>query len=528
MTYTGAKAGPGSGPARCGGIKVPQLGLSAMNIKRVARAVALMVACGLALVSCSSDGGGSAVGGGGTTPGGTTSEGSEPGAIGGGSAEYATGTSIPLPLAPAEIIFMHNGTQEPQRSYWQQVAADFEAQHPGVTVTVMPMATDDLRNDALPTAFETGTAPDLFQSWGGGQLVEWVNQGATRNLTEVLAPTIAELNPAEITNWQLDGQTFGLPYAIGPGGFWVNLNLLDQAGLVDNATTDAHGNVTGGTVQWPSTLEGLFDMWATLKEHNITPVAVGGGSGWAGPWWYYGLVSQMCSPDAITSASTQRDFTDPCWEEAASQLKQIVGKDVFNSEWGTTADQGGADSSAGLVVTGQAAMEYQGPWAGTVMANIFQSEPGNAGQSPEFLAWYPFPSVDSGGTGTVMAAGDGFSVLDPAMGSQARSDAAAALLAYLLSQSVQEQGLNFNYGGNNVVALPGIPTNQAAAAQISDPVLAKQAQTLAAATHTIPWLDVSLGSTVGSAMNDAVNSLMRGQISPDAVISSINAAAGNL
>jgi len=498
--------------------------------KRNVGAVAAILALGLTMTACDGGGGGATGTG---TEGGTAGNGQTTanggGAVGGGGNEaggYATGTNIPLPLAATEITWMQNGVEEPQRSFFAQVAADFEAQHPGVTVTIVPVETQELRNNALPQAFDSNDAPDLYQSWGGGQLTDWVNRGYAWDLTEVLAPTIAELNPVELTNWELNGANYGLPYAIGPAGFWVNLNLLNDAGLVQNASTDAQGNVVSGTVDWPTSLDGLKEMWTTLKDHDITPIAVGGGSGWAAPWWYYAIVTQTCSPETITAANEQRDFTDPCWEQAGTTLKGIVNEDVFNEGWETTPDQDGAESSAGLVATGQAAMELQGPWAGTVMAEIYRSESGGTGELPSFIAWYPFPDIS--GTGVVMAGGDGFSVLDPAMGSQARSDAAAALLAYLLSEPVQQQGMAFDWQGNQVVALPGIPTNRAAADQISGGVFGAQAATLAGATHTIPWLDIYLGDNIGSAMNDAVNSMMRGQISPSSVVTSLNDAAGNL
>jgi len=491
--------------------------LAGIKVAGLVAALALVGAC---------DGGASGGGGGATgSSGNGTGGGSAASGGNGGGTGYAVGTNIPLPLAPAEITWMHNGMEEPQRSYWEQVAADFEALHPGVNVTITEVPNADLRANAVFNAVDSGTAPDLFQSWGGGQLTEWVNEGVTRDLTEVLAPTISGLSSWAVPNWQLNSRMYGLPYAAGPAGFWVNLNVLNEAGLVDGATTDAAGNVTGGTVDWPTDLAGLFAMWSTIKEHGITPVAVGGGTGWAGPFWYYALVADICPAEAINTASELRDFSDGCWEQAGTKLKEVVGQGAFQSDWSTANDQAGAESSAGLVATGQAAMEFQGPWAGTVMSSIYQNQAGSTG-APGFLAWYPFPAAEPGQGAAILAGGDGFSVLDSSLSNTARSDAAAALLGFILSEQVQTEGLNFNLGGNNVVALPGIPTNQAAAAQVVDPVQVKQAAALSAATHTVPWLDVYLGSTIGSAMNNAVNSLMRGQIGAATVVDSIRTSAG--
>jgi len=503
-----------------------EMKVSRKVLARCAKTIAAVAVAGL-LASCSGDGGTGGVGvnGAGSGDGSGTPGHGQTGETASG---YATGTNIALPLQPAQITWLHSGTEEPQRSYWAQVAADFEAQHPGVEVTVTAVDSQELRGNALTQAISAGQAPDLFQSWGGGQLTEWVNRGYARDLSEVMTPSLNSLSSGAATNWEVDGHAFGLPYAVGPAGFWVNLNLLNDAGLVTGATIDETGNVVSGTVDWPTDLAGLYAMWDTLADHGITPVAVAGGSGWAGPWWYFALITELCSADAISAAAELRDFSDSCWEEAGSTLKQLVSTGAFNTDWSTTPAQGDASSAAGQVVLGNAAMEFQGPWGRTVMANILQTETGDAARDANFIAWFPFPNRDGAGHGNIMAAGDGFSVIDPELSSQAQSDAAAALLGFILSEQVQAEGLNFNWHGRNVVALPGVPTNAAAAGQITDPVLAKQAQAVSAAAAQIPWLDVYLGTTVGSAMNNSINSLMRGQISAADAIANIRTAAGNI
>jgi raffinose/stachyose/melibiose transport system substrate-binding protein len=351
-----------------------------------------------------------------------------------------------------------------------------------------------------------------------------VNEGIAMNLSEVLVPTIADLGTLGAM-WEVDGQPFGLPFALGPAGFWVNLNLLDEAGLVNNVVRDG-GNVVGGDVDWPTSFDGLFAMWQTLKSHHINPVAVGGGSGWAASWWYYALATKICSAAALQKAGTTHDFVDPCWEQAAVTLADVVQKGVFHPDWAVTLASGSADSAAGQVVGGEAAMELMGPWALGEMTGIYSQV--NANGTPSFITWYPIPSVSDGaGAGNVMMGGAGFSVLNPDRGSEARSEAAAALLAYLLSESVQMAGVQYQFGNQAVNALPGAPVNPTAAAALTDTIAQRQAQNVAAATFTLPWLDVYLGPSVAGQISDAVNSLMRGQGTVAQVVNAIDVAIGN-
>ncbi|MCL1800738.1 MAG: ABC transporter substrate-binding protein, partial [Promicromonosporaceae bacterium] len=414
----------------------------------------------------------------------------------------APGTTLALPLEPADITWMHNGTGEPLNSFWASVAAEFEAANPGISVQVVAIQNEELRDTVLPNAFQGGNQPDLFQSWGGGELANWVSEGIVMDLTQVLAPTVADLGGATGI-WEVNGHNYGLPYTLGPAGFWVNLNLLNEAGLVNNATTDADGNVTGGTVDWPSDFDGLFAMWQTLRDHGITPVAVGGGDGWAAAWWYYAMASQACSPAALQAAQNDQDFSDGCWEQAAYDLQQVMDADAFNTGWQATSAQQGAASSAGQVIFGQAAMEFMGPWGGPVMAGLYHEQQGTEGGIPSFIGWEPVPAFPGGqGGGTLMAGGDGFSVLNPDRGSQARSDAAAALLAFILSDDVQTRAMDQETGG-----LPGNPTNPTAIATIDNQINLDQAEALGNASFTMQWLDTMLGDQF-AGMNDAIVAFM--------------------
>ena len=450
-------------------------------------------------------------------------------AANGTAAQYATGTTIPLPLSPADITWVHNATDGPLQAYFADVADQFMAQHPGVTVTISSMANDHLRETILPTALDAGGEPDLFQSWGGGEVVNWVNIGAVMDLSAALEPTVGTLG-ANAGSWVLDGAAFGLPYAVGPAGFWVNLNVLNDAGMVQGATLDAAGNVTGGTVDWPSDMAGLYDMWDAISANtDAAPVALGGGSPWAAAWWYYALVTKICSPQAIMAAGDYHDFTDECWQQAVSELGSVIGRNPFAAGWQDAPVTGGADSSAGQLVLGEAAMELMGPWAGRDLANAWQAAGSGDGSLPDFISWYPVPAVINGaGANSIMAGGDGFSVLAPARGSQARSDAAAALLAFLLSDQVQAEGAAFPWHGGTVDALPGIPANPVAANETADsPIAARQAEAITQATFVTPWLDTSLGQAIGNPMTDAVNGYMRGHGSAAGILTAINQAAGN-
>jgi hypothetical protein len=67
-----------------------------------------------------------------------------------------------------------------------------------------------------------------------------------------------------VAGWQVDGQTYALPFSYGVVGFWYNTELFDQAGI-----TTA-----------PATLTDWNDAVDKLKDAGIEPASVGAGDGW--------------------------------------------------------------------------------------------------------------------------------------------------------------------------------------------------------------------------------------------------------
>jgi raffinose/stachyose/melibiose transport system substrate-binding protein len=396
------------------------------------------------------------------------------------------------------ITWWHNGTGEPLNGFWRTVADEFEEKNPGVTVNVQAFQNEELRNTVLPNAFAGGNAPDLFQSWGGGELVDWVEQGIVKDISDVIPDTVEAIG-GTAAGWQVDGKTYGLPYTFGPAGFWVNKDLWTQAGLDVN--------------NFPTTMDELYAAWAKLADAGITPVAVGGGDTWpAAHWWYHSAVKTV-SPEALQAATTKHDFSDPAWVKAGENLQSILDANAFNKGWQATSAQQGAASSAGMVVTGKAAMELMGVWNAGVMGGIY-NEAQNLDAStppPDFLGWFPFPAIEGGdGSTSILGGGDGFSVHKDA------PEEAVKLLEYILSEDVQSR----------YAAQQNVPVTPGAESELTFQPLQDAAAALHAADYVQLWLDTAFGSEISAAMNPAIVQFMGGHGTPQDVVDAITSAAG--
>ena len=56
--------------------------------------------------------------------------------------------------------------------------------HPNVTIEIEQIETNDLQRTRVPAALQSGDAPDIFQAWGGGEMVQQVEAGYLMNLSD--------------------------------------------------------------------------------------------------------------------------------------------------------------------------------------------------------------------------------------------------------------------------------------------------------------------------------------------------------
>jgi raffinose/stachyose/melibiose transport system substrate-binding protein len=388
------------------------------------------------------------------------------------------------------ITWWHNSPNEPGRGYYEQVAKDFEDDHPGVTVEVSAMAHEDMV-DKLEAAFQSGDIPDIYMERGGGELADHVDAGMVRDLTDDAAEEIDKIG-GSVAGWQVDDQTYALPFSLGVVGFWYNTGLWDEAGISAP----------------PTTMGELYDAIGQLKEAGLTPISVGAGDKWpAAHYWYYAAV-RTCEQSVLEEAVTSLDFSDPCFVEAGEVLEDLLDTEPFNPGFLTTPAQEGATSASGLLATGKVATELQGHWEPGVMQGLTDDGLGLGDQT----GWFPFPAVE-GGAGDPAAqlgGGDAWAVAETA------PDEAVDLVKYLLSDEVQT-----GFAENDM----GLPTNPAATGSVSDPALAELLEVRDQAPFVQLYFDTAFGASIGGAMNDEIALLFAGKASPQDVVDATQEAA---
>jgi ABC-type glycerol-3-phosphate transport system substrate-binding protein len=313
-------------------------------------------------------------------------------------------------------------------------------------------------------------------------------------LDDKIGDAIGELGGA-VGPWQADGATYGIPFQFAVEGIWYRPSLFEQAGITAE----------------PTTMDELNDAVQALKDAGITPIAVGAGDKWPAAHWWYNFALQNCPREVIQNLGSF-DFSDPCLTQAGDILDEFIATEPFQPQFTSTAAQQGATSSAGLVATGNAAMELMGQWNYFVYQGFTDGSDEEIAALLEDLDWFPVPGI-SGGQGDPTAAlggGDGFScyIDAPAI--------CADFLAYIASADVQ---------AGFAEAVGGLPVNPAAASAVSDPINQEIAAAAGGAGYVQLWLDTDLGPNVGGALNDGIVEIFAGTGDAQGVIDIITAAA---
>lgn len=391
---------------------------------------------------------------------------------------------LPLSVAAAQaeavtVRWWHINTNENEAAFWQQVADDYMAANPNVTIEITILENEAFKS-RLVTVMQAGDPPDLFQSWGGGVLWQFADAGLVRDISPELADGWKDTFSAQaaLELYGKDGAYYGVPWNWGAVGFFYNKALFAQAGIENP----------------PATWDELLATVETLKAAGITPIALGEQDKWPGHFWWVYLALRLGGGDAFLSAyNREGSFSDAPFVQAGEYLNQLVALEPFQD--GYLANSYG--QQAGLMGDGLAAMELMGQWAPG--AQVGNSQNGGIGDD---LGWFPFPMVE-GGAGSaddVLGGGDGFAV-----GINA-PDAAVDFLKYITSVEVQTAA----------ASLFVVPTvNGAEVALEGNEIMQTIIEARNGAPYSQLYYDQFLPPAVGGAVNDNVQALFAGAVTPE-------------
>ncbi|MDD2353025.1 MAG: extracellular solute-binding protein [Candidatus Caldatribacteriota bacterium] len=381
---------------------------------------------------------------------------------------------------PVTISWWHIQTETEHRELWQDLADEYMAENPNVNIEITVMENENFKAK-MTTVMQSGEVPDLFQSWGGGTMNDQAEAGLLKDITEYLdkdgwRETFSE---GALGVYAYKGRNYGVPRDMGMVGFWYNKELFARAGI-DSP---------------PETWSELFDAIQKLKDADIIPIALGEGDKWTGAFYWEYLAARIGGEEAFVKAATREgSFTDPAFIEAGEKLLELVDAEPFQFGFlgATWADE------ATLMGNSEAAMDLMGQWA----PGSFKENSIDGLGLGDKVGWFKFPMVE-GGAGhadDALGGGNGFVV---------GKDAPEEAIDFLrFISSVESQIEQAKIGLS-------VPVVKGAEAGLTDPTLKLVQQGAADAKYFQLYYDQYLPPATGSVVNDAVQGLFAGTMTPE-------------
>src|SRR5215469_10249189 len=386
---------------------------------------------------------------------------------GGPSSTSANGGSTSA-SGKATLTWWNNANTQPLLGVFNNIIKSFEATHPNITITNVPMQNELFKTKITP-ALRGSAPPDIFQQWGSGQQATQVQTGKLADISSDVSSWIGQLG-APATEWQTNGKWYGVPYDLHVVGFWYRKDLFTKAGI----TTP------------PATIPELESDDAKLRAAGIAPIGLGSKDGWPDAFWWEYFAIRECQKSTITQAMSSVNLSASCFTKASADLDNFVKTNPFQTGFQATPAQSVPNSSVGLLANGKVAMELQGDWdpaagSGLTSDKNFDSQ----------LGWFPFPAV-AGGAGdpkAVLGGGDGYSCT-----TSAAEPACAQFLQYLTTPAVEKQIIG---------AGAGLPANPAANTDLTVAGAKDAAAANSAAPYVAEYFDIALPTTPGQNLDNA-------------------------
>jgi ABC-type glycerol-3-phosphate transport system substrate-binding protein len=229
-----------------------------------------------------------------------------------------------------------------------------------------------------------GTAPNLFQPpFTDPQLL--IDQGLVADVTDALVEfgLLEKFSPAFIELLgDESGRIFGLPRDGYVLGMHINIELFEQAGLIDD----------DGLPMYPKTLQELAEKGQIIREATGKAGLVFPASETFGGWlftniaWNFGAVGEYALQRQEPDGRWIADFTSPPVVEAMEYMRALRWDyDILNVD-ATTSDWASSHTALG---TGEAAMNFA--------ADDAMDQPtAGAGLAVDKFAIVPFPAGPGG------------------------------------------------------------------------------------------------------------------------------------
>ena len=270
-----------------------------------------------------------------------------------------------------EIVLWNSGTDEVDKEIFEKAIKLFhEKTDSGYTVVNVPTQNDTYK-EKLVIAMSSGETPDIYQTWSGGPMNEYIDSGYAQSITDLFEASELpnRLLEAGVEQSKYKDEIYAIPYMdVSLSGIYYNKDLFEKYNL-----------------EVPTTVQELEAVCDTFLENGITPFALANSTKWTGSMYFMNLAARQGGLDPFKAAvDGSGTFEDECFIYAGDKIIEWTKKGYFPKGTNSLSEDDG--QARQLLYQETAAMDLIGSW----YTSILKSE------SKEYfdkVGWFPFPAL---------------------------------------------------------------------------------------------------------------------------------------
>lgn len=240
------------------------------------------------------------------------------------------------------IKFVTKIPEDYRQACMKKIIAAFQKVHPNITIEQRAYGDEEIK-DKLKVLLGSDEAPDIYFSWSGQRLQNYVDQSLALDLTKYLNSDPAwknSFNQSMLETTKKEGAYYAVPWDYSSKEFFYNRSVFQKAGIT----------------ALPKTWDQFLQVCQKLKGNGYTPIAVGNQYAWVIIHYITTLNQKLVPADVLQAnySGKSTDFSDPGYVKAFSMLKDLYDKGYINKDVNSAT----YEMSQSMVIEGKAGMIY--------------------------------------------------------------------------------------------------------------------------------------------------------------------------
>lgn len=372
------------------------------------------------------------------------------------------------------ITFWNTGTEGADKETYDRVVEKFNKENKGGwTVENIPTQNDKYK-EKLVIAMSSGECPDMYTTWSGGPMNEYIKSGYAQPLDELYDKYEIKDRFMEgaLEQASYDGKLYAIPVKnISVAGIYYNKDLFEKY-----------------DIEVPKTLDELEKACDIFLENGITPFTLANATKWTGSMYFQCLAARKAGLEPFQNAAAGTGtFEDESFVWAGEKIQEWVNKGYFPDGFNSMNEDDG--QSKQLFYQETAAMYLTGSWS----TASFKTDSEDGGSDfYDKIGWFSFPAVSDSDADS--------SILCGTMGDQFISfnckDEKLDAAFEMASNFSSEETVEFMIGLNLIPPIKGIES------KVTDPLSKSIVEAANNASAVQLWYDQYLDPSVANAHLD--------------------------